>query len=563
MNNTLTKRESLAKTMGRCLAFVLVGAMLFGLSACGKPGSGAAGESEPIVMERGAEPPALQTASEASALALRYYIYARLKTEELIAVDVESIASGEMERMADELLSVWETAEELLDGAERISTVAVLLLERATAEPTAAVLVPQTQAVRLAAAGQLTAAGGAVIDRETWAENLTKQFDALRGAQRYQQLAEQLGTDARTACEQMALAQQIIRNAADLEEAQAEVGAYTRSINILETYKTGSKVGLFVGATVATGGGTLASLAGSSMSLGTAGAVLVGGVDCIVEVGKTGSSIILGEDHQVTVDFQKASDVLSPASTAVGFLTLDPTNIPSQIAFVGETIKEWIYPGSITGMVINPIKEGGIKMAVRLVGAPDPQVKGAEEGFKQALEALGLSLPAETDEAVTLEKLIEDYIAEAKAALEKMAELIAEMIALAEEAGEETDTLTGGVDLSGVWGGSAVLVGGDDVEDLEPEESIYFSLSFQEDGGIANVQGFTGGITVSNNGKNISFKVSETVSYWGIVVSSTASFTGTVTEGEDGSASISGSMILTYGGSDGEATYYYDWWAYR
>jgi hypothetical protein len=97
-------------------------------------------------------------------------------------------------------------------------------------------------------------------------ENLTKQYDALKGAQRYQQLAKQLGTDAKTAYEQMALAQKIIHNAAELEEAEGVVNAYTESINYLQGVKTASKVGVFVVGTVVTGGGSLTALSTSSFT---------------------------------------------------------------------------------------------------------------------------------------------------------------------------------------------------------------------------------------------------------------------------------------------------------
>jgi hypothetical protein len=266
-----------------------------------------------------------------------------------------------------------------------------------------------------------------VVDRQTWAENLSKQYDALRGAQRYKQLAQQLGTDTKTAVEQMALAQKIIRNAADLEEAQAVVNEYTRSINTVEGYKTTSKVGLFVGATIATGGGSLTALAGSSMSVATAGAVIVGGVDCIVDVGQTTSSIILGEDHQVTVDLKKAADVIQPVSMVMGLVTMDPSSAVEQVAFLGEAMMEWSYPGKVTGMAVEITKRGNSMVLARLIELMGENIPDVE----RTLEGLNLAFPKE--EGVALSELILANTVDSEAALAKMQALGVQIAALGQE----------------------------------------------------------------------------------------------------------------------------------
>ncbi len=427
--------------MKRALLIFLSLALIFSLAACGKPAPAVIeSTAEPqqsedvLTVEREAGPPVLQTANEATALALRYYIFARLKTEEFVTADFEAMPDGAFAGMMDELVSIWETADVLASGAESITDQAVALLENEHAAQMAAVgIQPQAQFTTLAATGQnysvsfLADNTGEPIDRQTWAENLTKQYDALRGAQRYKQLAEQLGTDTRTAVEQMALAQKIIQGVAAMEEAQAEVGAYTRSINIVEGYKTGSKVGLFIGATIATGGGSLTALAGSSMSVPAAGAVIVGGVDCIVDVGKTTSSIILGEDHQVTVDFEKAGDVIQPVSMVVGLVTMDPTSLTDEIAFIGEAMMEWCYPGKVTGIAVETTKQGNSMVMARLIEMMGQAVPDVERD----LESLKLAFPKE--EGTALSELIEANAVDAEAALEKLRELNAQMAASAPE----------------------------------------------------------------------------------------------------------------------------------
>jgi hypothetical protein len=534
MKSSLNQKPCAAKTIKRFLAVLLAGAMLFGLCACAAPKPKETEEIEPFTMEveREPGPQTLQTANEATALALRYYIYARLKTEELIEADYKSMPDGAFESLMDELVAVWETADALTSGAEEITDQAILLLETASTDHTAATGQSRTQVMTLASKGSdfsmipLADNGGEGIDRQTWAESLSKQYDALRGAQRYKQLAQQLGTDTKTAVEQMALAQKIIRNAADLEETQAEVNAYTRSINIVEGYKTGSKVGLFIGATVATGGGSLTALAGSSMSAPVAGAVLVGGVDCIVDVGKTTSSIVLGEDHQVAIEFQKASDVLQPVSMVIGLATLNPNDIAGQIALVGEGMMEWFNPGKIMGIGIERAKDGGTRMIAQLVNAAEQNVPGSREVLEKALAALGISLPSEKE--VELSELVLANTVDSKAALEKMRALNAQISAAAQEdenqslppqetdpsdeegsnlTGEQQEAATGpitGQEMAGTYSGTAVLQFVE--EDVEADDSLPVTLQLNEAGtGTVNVYGYSGEAEYA--GSSVSFSV--------------------------------------------------------
>ena len=434
----------------------------------------------------------------------------------------------------DELVKIWATADTLTSAAEVVTDQAVLLLD-----------ISQTDAINQPsiALASHTSQG---IDRQTWAENLTKQYDALRGAQRYKQLAEQLGTDTRTAVQQMALAQKIIRNAAEQEEAQAEVAEYTRSINVVEGYKTASKVGLFVGATIATGGGTLTALAGSSMSVPVAGAIIVGGVDCIVDVGQTTSSIILGEDHQVTVDFKEAADIIQPISMVMSLVTMDPTSAVDEIAFLGEAMMEWSNPGKITGIAVEMTKNATSRVLAKLIGLMEGNLPDVEK----TLEGLNLSLPKE--EGTSLAKLILANTVGSEEAQAKMQELRAQMAKLDSEAVEQSQeaqetpapeqeegTLTGeqtqpaagsdlGNSIAGTYSNGAVLQS--TAEGVEADGSLPVTLQLNEGGtGTATVYGFSGDAVYAGN--SVSFSVPMT----GL----TCVF--------DGSASSSGSSVVISG----------------
>ena len=434
----VTAKSNQRKIRQRFLGFFMIGIMLFSLSACtdktGKDTNGqisnGTSNSEPIIIERQAEPDGIKMANSATALALRHYVSARIKTEEFLSIDVKTISKGEIAKRIDDVVLAWETADALASGAVEITDTVIASLDPSLAKQTAASEKTEVKFSTLAwtdksvSAVSLLASSETKVDSQTWAENLTKQYDALSGGKRYSQLAKQLGIDTKTAVEQMALAQKLIRNAADLEEAQAEVAAYTQSINIVEGYKTASKVGLFVGATIATGGGSLSSLAGSSVTLGKAGAVIVGGVDCIVAVGETTSSIVLGENHQVTIDYKNASDVLQPLSMVLGLATMNPNDTVDQIAMVGESIMEWFNPGKITAVGVEKSKALGTKIIAQLIEAAENDIPG----IKKALEKLGLALPSE--KGISVSELQKSYTVNAQTALASMSALKVEIAKL-------------------------------------------------------------------------------------------------------------------------------------
>ncbi|NSW92070.1 MAG: hypothetical protein HPY74_15610 [Firmicutes bacterium] len=416
----------------RFLALLMVCVMIFSLAACGGQKTGGSEEIKPVTVEREPEPQALQTANEATALALRQYIYARLATEAFLTADASSMTIEELSKMADELLLAWENAEQFSSSAEDITNRAAMLLETPNLKQTSAADELQSGFMTLAAAPinfsvvAYAAESGRKIDPQTWAENLTKQYDALKGAKRYQQLAQQLGTDAKTAYEQMALAQKIIKSAAELEEAEGVVNAYTESINYLQGVKTASKVGVFVVGTVVTGGGSLSALGASSWSLGQTGAVIVGGTDCIVDIAATGSNIILGENHQVTVGFNDVKDKLAPVSAVVGLATFNSGETGEQLAYIGDTLVDWFYEGKVMGVQVD-----GRSVTARIFDSAG----GA--ALKSALEIAGYVFP---ETSRTLVQIMDELESDPETALARMDALVSQMAELEQAAGLQKET---------------------------------------------------------------------------------------------------------------------------
>ncbi len=415
------------KTGRRFLALLLACVLIFSLAACGGQKTGGSEEIKPVTVEREPEPQALKTANEATVIALRQYVYARLLTEAFLTADAPAMTAEELSEMADELLLAWENAELFSSTATELTNQAVLLLEMPTVKQTSAVGQPQAKFMTLAAAPlnfslvAYAAESGRKIDPQTWAENLTKQYDALKGAKRYQQLAQQLGTDAKTAYEQMALAQKIIHNAAELEEAEGVVNAYTESINYLQGVKTGSKVGVFVVGTVVTGGGSLTALSTSSFTLAQTASTIVGGVDCVVDIAATGSNIILGENHQFTLGFDDVKNKLAPVSAVVGLASFNSAETGEQLAYIGDTLVDWFYEGKVMGVQVD-----GRSVTARIFDSV------GTVALKSALESAGYVFP---ETSRTLTEIMEELEADPEAALARMDALVSQMAELTRAAG--------------------------------------------------------------------------------------------------------------------------------
>lgn len=472
------KRTFSIRNGRRLCALLLVVAFLVGLCACGKrtpaessgqtqpDESAAAAQLGPVTVEREPEPLAAQIAGEAAALALRRYVYARLVTEALASADVKSMPADEIKQMADEAVLAWEAAEQLAAGAEAIADQAVALLEDAAIKQTTAFnrRMPSETASRLSA---MPLAGGRAIDPQTWAENLTKQFDGLKGAQRYKQLASQLSTDAKTAYEQMALAQKIIADAAALEEAQAEVDELTRCIKLVQGYKTVSKVGLFVAATIQTGGGTLSALPGSSFTLAQTAGTIVGGTDCIVDIADTGSNILLGEGNQVSAAAEEVKKVLGPISSVMGIVNWGDASGGERLSYIGDALTDWFFEGKVMGVQVSAKKGGGTKLTAQVFENP------GEAGLKASLEAAGYVFPQTSK---TLSEIINGWKPDLEAAIARLDTLAAQITALA-PAGSDVTQPASDVDVSGNYAGTSTATGydtsGNMLETQAPKEFLF------------------------------------------------------------------------------------------
>ena len=386
--------------------------------------------TQPLTVTREPVPPAFRTVNDASALALRQYICARLKTEAFITADFSTMMREETAAMADELAALWDTAIQLADGAEFIAEVA----QTALADEASRRAMGGLRTMQLAAhPAQYLAVALANPDYMEWAERISAIYDAHEGAGKLKNLAAELGTDARTALERLTMAQQIIRDG-----ALADAKYYNTMTNIARGVKTGCAVTLFAASTVVSGGGSLVALAGSSMTVAEGGAFIVGGVSCLVDVASTGSTIILGEDNQVTASADNVQKYLGPISYTIGLATFNTAELGDQIAYIGDSVLDVWLDGKILGVEVIPDGLGSWMIKAQVadaLGLNQHETAGLIKG-------MGFVPPEEQD--ATLEELLGDYTMNAEEALAEMGALIAAAMNMAADADTDPYAVPGG-----------------------------------------------------------------------------------------------------------------------
>ena len=323
--------------MRRLLGLVTAFVAMVTLSGCGS-GSGPVVEVvelPPVSQERAAF-------QGATALMTQSYVIARLRTDALAEVDPEGVTDAELEVMADQALAAWEVAGMAADGIARAAEYADEITtaisdgggdtsgetgddesggdegsDGALGGGPGGFAVPPfdgSSSLALAGFGATSPAPTLVAsDKEAalqWAKELTEKYGSADTKAAAEALAKDMGKDAEFARATLEQAKEMVQGAKDEKE-----GNFWRSLEAAAmTIKSGCKVGLFVGGIVIAGG------PGAVMAAGplTAGGVIIGGVDTIVDVASTGSNIILGANNSVTTGIEKVQDVVGPVSAIAG-----------------------------------------------------------------------------------------------------------------------------------------------------------------------------------------------------------------------------------------------------
>jgi len=217
-------------------------------------------------------------------------------------------------------------------------------------------------------------------------------YDKAPFGKKIQTLAKFLGTDAKRA-------QLILNNAQN--EIQREVwgeegDAYKKMENTAIVVKDGCKVAGFVGGIVLTGG--TAGFAASGIVAKTA--VVVSGVDLVLEVGEDGANMALGDNNKVA---QVVGNLRSVTEPTAGILTI--VNIPGNlstaveklgaITFGAEQVVSLAQDGKVIGINLVEAGEniaGTIKIPNSNASVGGQVVAGTEEEVKDWAKSVNIPM---------------------------------------------------------------------------------------------------------------------------------------------------------------------------
>ena len=242
-------------------------------------------------------------AQNVGASTLQQYIYARLKLEQLL----ETKDAQQFSKTLNETLEAFIYVRQFSEKSMKMCDYAALADK--DNKTTSSIIKTKYNPFAMTAY-----AADNPQDAKKWAEELTKSFDAAKGNQKIKALSEQLGVDAKEAYKQLCAAQEIIKKGAD-----ADAAFFDTAMKAAMATKSTCKVALLVTSTIATGG---ASLSVSSVAAAAnTSAMLINGIDAIVDVGQTASTIILGEDHKITKQLDATAEGIAPIVAVTGLLT--------------------------------------------------------------------------------------------------------------------------------------------------------------------------------------------------------------------------------------------------
>lgn len=316
--------------------------------------------------------------------AVHSYVYARLLTDKLISIDINSIPREDLYALVDETQKAWDATYKMAEVIPAVADKELTAVSMAE---------PLTSSKSLFSMGMVQTVYGA-NEASDWANKITSQYDAVKGGNKLKQLGEQLGVDAKTAFKQLTMAQNILHG----EAANDEADLYQKWLDYATTTKTVCKTGLFIGGTIATAGG-VSALAGGA-TLGQSAGIIVSGVDVIIDIGATSSSIILGENNKVYVEFDKMKNSFAPVSFVFGIAGFDSATAGENLAFIGDNLMDWFYENKIAGFKLN-----GNKVDKASAWQIDINEKTPEEIEKEII-AVGAQPPEFTEK--TLDDLINE-----------------------------------------------------------------------------------------------------------------------------------------------------------
>ena len=353
---------------------------VFGENSSDKQGEGVAVNIQTITFPT--ESPKRIAVETDAATAVNSYIVARMYLDKFLQYDIESGNLEEYSKLLDDTITAFEQVDKMAtDLAESADE---LEMREARADLWQKIIdLPNPFVVTAYAAEE--------SDDIKWAKDITERFDSAPVGKGIRTLAEQMGTDAKHAYAQLKQAQDILAGAAYEDFADTANTAY-KTAKVLKTAGTGAQFALSI---MTAGESTVAEAVLSG------GGIVINGLNTMLEVGQTGSILIVGDDNKVSAALEKAEDKFAPIGATIGLFGLasnvskgaelldDVPAMADSIMYVGTSIYDYMVDGKILGGMFTQGNDGNVSATISETVTMDKTLKESPEEVAEVLKAVG------------------------------------------------------------------------------------------------------------------------------------------------------------------------------
>ena len=353
---------------------------VFGENSSDKQGEGVAVNIQTITLPT--ESPKRIAVETDAATAVNSYIVARMYLDKFLQYDIESGNLEEYSKLLDDTITAFEQVDKMAtDLAESADE---LEMREARADLWQKIIdLPNPFVVTAYAAEE--------SDDIKWAKDITERFDSAPVGKGIRTLAEQMGTDAKHAYAQLKQAQDILAGAAYEDFADTANTAY-KTAKVLKTAGTGAQFALSI---MTAGESTVAEAVLSG------GGIVINGLNTMLEVGQTGSILIVGDDNKVSAALEKAEDKFAPIGATIGLFGLasnvskgaelldDVPAMADSIMYVGTSIYDYMVDGKILGGMFTQGNDGNVSATISETVTMDKTLKESPEEVAEVLKAVG------------------------------------------------------------------------------------------------------------------------------------------------------------------------------
>lgn len=249
--------------------------------------------------------------------ALRNYILARLYTDKMIQMSVARADRGALQKTTKKALGHWQLALKSAELAEKMA----IIQEKRESQPgykSVACLdtFPQLQDGLFFECAYASPAEKVGMTKEE-AEEIMNYYDSFPAGKKIHGLTKVLKIDAKEANNKLQATRKILVN-----QSLSDADFYDTAYKTAMVTKTSCKVIVLLG----TGYGAVTA---GAVGVSAGVSFVIDSVDTAIDIGTTTSTIILGEDHKITGQFEKGQAVMAPITAAKGLVTLDFKSLKS------------------------------------------------------------------------------------------------------------------------------------------------------------------------------------------------------------------------------------------